>query len=61
MMVFHGGCLGCTQQEIHPDFSKCRVCCYFDAEWRLKSQNNKPPTEAEIKRKQLKKKWRIDK
>jgi len=52
MILFHGGCHGCTQQDKHgPDF--CFDCCYFNADWNKPSLNNKPPTPAEIERKKV--------
>jgi hypothetical protein len=37
--MFHGGCLGCTQQEIHGvDF--CVGCQYFLPNWSLPSLSN---------------------
>jgi hypothetical protein len=46
-MVFHGGCHGCTQQQIH-SISFCQNCCYFDTDWELPNLNNAYPTDAEI-------------
>jgi hypothetical protein len=49
MILFHGGCHDCTQQDKHgPDF--CFDCCYFNADWNKPSLNNKPPSEADIMR-----------
>ena len=31
-VIFHGGCLGCTNQG---DFSICRGCCYKKSDWDL--------------------------
>jgi hypothetical protein len=51
--MFHGGCHGCTQQTKHGiDF--CYDCQYFEADWDKPDLNNRPPTEAEIKRKEVK-------
>ena len=52
MIVFHGGCHGCTQQYRHgTDF--CFDCCYFAAEWDKPDLNNRPPNEAEIERRKV--------
>ena len=55
IILFHGGCHGCTQQieqQEGPFF--CRKCQYFDANWTLPNLNNRPPTEAEIMREKIK-------
>lgn len=50
--MFHGGCAGCTQQEINGvDF--CAGCCFFDADWNLPDLNNRPLTPTEIKRAEM--------
>lgn len=51
-LYFHGGCHGCTQQEVHGT-EYCMHCCYFDANWDLPSCNNRPPTAAEQERERL--------
>jgi hypothetical protein len=52
MILFHGGCHDCTQQDKHgTDF--CFDCCYFNADWNKPSLNNKPPSPAEIERKKV--------
>lgn len=39
MILFHGGCHGCTQQEVNGlDF--CVKCRYFDADWSLPNLSN---------------------
>jgi len=50
--LFHGGCHGCTQQDIH-EVEYCMGCCYFDADWSLPNLSNKPLTNAEEKRREL--------
>ena len=56
-IIFHGGCNGCTQQkENGVDF--CYDCKYFEGEWHKPDLNNKPPSEAEIMRKEIKKRRR---
>ncbi len=53
--VFHGGCIGCTQQEIHNvDF--CINCQYFDGNRGLEDLNNRPPSLTELKRREMKQK-----
>lgn len=54
MIAFHGGCHGCTMQEIH-GVDNCIKCRYFAAEWHKKDLNNRPPTEAELERKRIQK------
>jgi hypothetical protein len=52
MIMFHGGCHGCTQQAKHgTDF--CFDCCYFAPDWDKPNLNNKPPDKAEIERQQV--------
>jgi hypothetical protein len=46
-ILFHGGCLGCTQQE-NNHIKFCIGCCYFKPDWSLPNLNNKPPTEMEL-------------
>jgi hypothetical protein len=53
MILFHGGCHGCTRQDAYTT-EGCWDCCYFDADWNLPSLNNEPPTAAEIERNRLK-------
>lgn len=48
-LIFHGGCHGCTQQQLN-GLEYCHGCQYFDADWRLPSLNNEYPDEAEIYR-----------
>ena len=58
MIIFHGGCHGCTQQELHgQDF--CYDCQYFDAKWDKPNLNNRPPTDAEIEREKIKEKHKL--
>lgn len=43
MIIFHGGCIGCTQQWYNGvDF--CFDCCYFNADWKKPDLSNKPPS-----------------
>lgn len=59
MFTFHGGCFGCTRQDIQgTEF--CMGCCYFDADWDLPSLNNKPLSAAEAERLRLKSEGRAD-
>jgi hypothetical protein len=52
MIHFHGGCHGCTQQDIHgTDF--CFDCCYFQADWSKPDLNNRPLSDAEIERRRV--------
>jgi hypothetical protein len=57
--IFHGGCHGCTQQELN-GVKFCMGCCYFEANWKLPSLSNRPPTAAEIMRNKLKKNQHAD-
>ena len=53
IVLFHGGCHGCTQQSINGvDF--CFGCQYFEAAWNKPDLNNRPPSEAEIVRAEVK-------
>jgi len=40
--IFHGGCLGCTQQKDTRSFDTCRGCQYYEADWDLPNCNNHP-------------------
>ena len=52
MILFHGGCHDCTQQDKHStDF--CYDCCYFNADWSKPNLNNRPPSQCEIERKNV--------
>jgi hypothetical protein len=46
MILFHGGCHDCTQQDKH-GLNFCFDCSYFNADWNKPSLNNKPPSEAD--------------
>lgn len=49
MIIFHGGCHGCTQQQRNGvDF--CFDCCYFSADWKKPNLNNRPPSDADLAR-----------
>lgn len=59
MIHFHGGCVGCTRQEIEPQkVLFCVNCQYFDADRNLPDLNNRPLTQAEIVRAAIKKRLR---
>lgn len=45
MIKFHGGCAGCTRQEID-GLDTCMKCQYFDADWGKPDLNNKQPATA---------------
>jgi hypothetical protein len=48
-ILFHGGCHGCTQQQLHgTDF--CFDCQYFGPDWSKPNLNNSPPSQADIER-----------
>jgi hypothetical protein len=49
-ILFHGGCHGCTQQEIN-SVEICVKCCFFLPDWDLPDLNNRPLTKEEIIRK----------
>ena len=52
-VLFHGGCHGCTQQELHGvDF--CFDCQFFDADWDKPNLSNEPPSRADIVRQEVK-------
>ena len=36
---FHGGCIGCTNQEIY-GYEFCMDCRYFDPDWDLPDLSN---------------------
>lgn len=56
--IFHGGCHGCTQQEINGiDF--CVRCQYFDANWNLPDLNNREPSQFNLERARLKEKYKM--
>ncbi len=52
MVMFHGGCAECTQQNKHGT-GFCMGCRYFNADWSLPDLNNRPLTEAEVERSRL--------
>jgi hypothetical protein len=52
MILFHGGCHGCTQQQLH-NTEFCYDCQYFEADWSKPSLNNEPPNEAELERRRV--------
>ena len=53
MVMFHGGCDGCTIQQL-VGVDKCFDCCYFDAKWDKPNLNNRPPDAAERLRTNIK-------
>ncbi len=55
MILFHGGCHGCTQQEIHTEGADfCIGCQYFQADWSKPDLNNKPESLADTIRAEIK-------
>ena len=46
MIIFHGGCHKCTQQETN-ELDFCMGCQYFNANWDLPNLSNKPMNEAD--------------
>ena len=58
IILFHGGCQGCTQQKIHGT-KFCMGCRYFDfpATEHLPNLSNEPPTAGDTERKRLKEKY----
>lgn len=58
--LFHGGCHGCSRQSNESEgIEFCIRCQYFDANWNLPNLNNRPPTKAELKRNELKKRGKL--
>ena len=55
IVVFHGGCLGCTQQHVQKEGTRfCMGCQYFDADWDLPDlSSGKQPPPAGIERSRL--------
>ena len=43
IIIFHGGCHGCTMQRVQT-IDKCVECMYFQADWDLPDLNNKEST-----------------
>lgn len=54
MILFHGGCHGCTKQDT-VGIDNCVKCCYFQADWRLPDLSNKM-YEGDVVRMKLKEK-----
>lgn len=52
MIIFHGGCHGCTQQDLN-GVEFCKGCQYFDAEWEKPNLSNEPPRRADVVREQI--------
>lgn len=50
MVTFHGGCIGCTQQQDTCSTDICNGCQYFMAEWHLPNLNNEPLDETDKER-----------
>ena len=46
MILFHGGCHGCTRQE-KEGTDRCFDCCFFEADWSKPDLNNEPLSETE--------------
>ncbi|MBT6052874.1 MAG: hypothetical protein HOG49_39235 [Candidatus Scalindua sp.] len=58
IILFHGGCHGCTiQMRNGIDF--CRNCRYFDCNWKLPCYNDKPLNAADIARRRIKEKYKV--
>ena len=55
-IMFHGGCSGCTMQDLD-GIDECRKCKCFDADWSLPNLNNRPDGDAEKERKRIIKKY----
>jgi len=54
-IVFHGGCLGCTQQSNQPNGADfCVNCKYFEFDMDLPSLSNEPPRPSDIAREEIK-------
>jgi hypothetical protein len=51
MIHFHGGCIGCTQQD-RRDTDFCYDCCYFAADWEKPNLYNSL-TKADIERQRI--------
>lgn len=59
-VIFHSGCFGCTQQELH-DVEFCYDCRYFNAEWDKPDLSNRPPNHVDIIRAEViarRERWR---
>ena len=53
MFTFHGGCVGCIQQDIHgTDF--CYDCCYFESDWDKEDLSLTPVDLASAERERVK-------
>jgi len=39
MILFHGGCHGCTMQD-KKGLAFCISCCYFESNWTLPNLND---------------------
>jgi hypothetical protein len=55
MKIFHGGCHGCTQQDIHGEYF-CVGCRYFQADWALPNLSNEELSPADKTRIRIKRK-----
>jgi len=53
MVLFHGGCNGCTQQ-LKRGVDYCYGCQYFEADWSKPNLSNRPPTKADLARMEVK-------
>ena len=58
MVVFHGGCSGCTRQQT-TGVDGCYDCRYFDAQWDKPDLNNRPPNHVERLRKDIKRRREV--
>ena len=50
---FHGGCHGCTRQEISGSYDVCKGCQYLNADWSLPNLNNQPKADEDLVRERL--------
>lgn len=48
-VIFHGGCDGCTQQELN-GIRFCKGCQFFAPDWNLPDLNNSPPDYGDVVR-----------
>ena len=58
MILFHGGCHGCTQQEIN-GINFCYDCRYFDGKWSKPNLDNSPKTLTERIRREVKERRKV--
>jgi len=53
IVMFHGGCHGCSQQVKTNSYAACKRCRYLGANWSLPNMNNEPASKADLIRSQL--------